>query len=165
MLHEKLTEEELETKWKGDDRTPFSVTKNWTRAGSGKPCCITHKEVACEECFNWGGKILTEIQGGGKKARKSTRRSRDKSTRLEWLIPSIFSHTHKHTHTLNKWNLLPMVAFQIPTERLFFFFFFVLDCPCGAKIFLLASFLLLLSFPLVALWTAHEYDDGTDFGH
>jgi hypothetical protein len=83
MLHEKLTEEELETKWKGDDREPFSVTKNWTRGGSGKPCCITHKEVACEECFNWGGKILTEIQGGGKKVRKSTRRSKDKSTRLE----------------------------------------------------------------------------------
>ncbi|KAI8332819.1 hypothetical protein BC941DRAFT_435412 [Chlamydoabsidia padenii] len=82
LLHEKLTEEELEKKWKGDNRTPFSVTKNWTRASSGKPCCLSHKEVACPECFNWGEKILSEIQGK-KKVKRATRKGKDKNNRLE----------------------------------------------------------------------------------
>ncbi|CAO3650274.1 unnamed protein product [Cunninghamella echinulata] len=81
MLHEKLTEEEIEKKWKGDEREPFMVTNQWTRIGSGKPACIAHKEVACEECFDWGAKILSSIQGK-KKVRRASRK-KEKSSRLE----------------------------------------------------------------------------------
>ncbi|CAO3588045.1 unnamed protein product [Absidia cylindrospora] len=83
LLTEKLSEEELEKKWKGDSRSPFTVTKQWTRVGSGKPGCMEHKQVACTECFNWGDKILSEIQGK-KKTKRAARKGKDKSnTRLE----------------------------------------------------------------------------------
>ncbi|KAF7723340.1 hypothetical protein EC973_002088 [Apophysomyces ossiformis] len=75
LLHEKLTEEELEAKWAGDDRAPFSVTGQWTRLSNGKPGCTAHKEVACPECFNWGDKILTDILGG-KRMRRTARKAR-----------------------------------------------------------------------------------------
>lgn len=81
MLHEKLTEEELAKKWKGEEREPFAVTNQWTRIGSGKPACNAHKEVACPECFNWGEKILTSIQGK-KKVRRASRK-KEKSSRLD----------------------------------------------------------------------------------
>ncbi|KAI8089934.1 uncharacterized protein BX664DRAFT_298014 [Halteromyces radiatus] len=82
LLTEKVSEEELEKKWKGDDREPFTVTNQWVRVGSGKPGCIAHKEVACPECFNWGEKILSEIQGK-KKVKRAARKAKDKSSRLE----------------------------------------------------------------------------------
>ncbi|KAG0172566.1 hypothetical protein DFQ30_010180 [Apophysomyces sp. BC1015] len=75
MLHEKLTEEELQAKWKGDDREPFMITNQWTRLSNGKPGCNTHKAVACKECFDWGDKILTDIVGG-KRMRKTARKAR-----------------------------------------------------------------------------------------
>ncbi|ORX46823.1 hypothetical protein DM01DRAFT_1310920 [Hesseltinella vesiculosa] len=82
MLNDTLTEEELESKWQGDDRPPFEVTGQWTKVGSGKPGCIMHKTVACEECFNWGDKILSDIRGKKKTARRS-RKERKSASRLE----------------------------------------------------------------------------------
>lgn len=83
LLHEKISEDVLERKWKGDDREPFSVTHQWTRLSSGKPGCMTHKEVGCQECFNWGEKLLSEMQGGAKRAARKARRSRDKNAAIE----------------------------------------------------------------------------------
>ncbi|KAI8067779.1 hypothetical protein BC940DRAFT_300455 [Gongronella butleri] len=76
LLEEKLTAEEREAKWKGDDREPFVVTGLWTKVGSGKPGCLAHKEVACNECFNWGDKILSDIQGGKKRAARRARKEK-----------------------------------------------------------------------------------------
>ncbi|CDS05002.1 hypothetical protein LRAMOSA07532 [Lichtheimia ramosa] len=75
MLHEKVDQAVLEKKWKGDDREPFSVAHQWTRLSNGKPGCMTHKEVACPECFNWNEKVLSGIQG----AKKTARRARNKA--------------------------------------------------------------------------------------
>ncbi|KAI8377791.1 uncharacterized protein BYT42DRAFT_571715 [Radiomyces spectabilis] len=80
MLHEKLTEEEFETKWKGDDREPFNVTRQWTRLSNGKPGCMAHKEVACKECFNWGDKLYRSIHGG-RKPRVSRLHKKDKQNK------------------------------------------------------------------------------------
>ncbi|ORX55003.1 hypothetical protein DM01DRAFT_1335297 [Hesseltinella vesiculosa] len=70
-LHEMLPEEEFETKWKGDDREPFSVSHMWTRV-SGKPGCLEHKQVGCKECFNWEQRLYNDIHGG-KKPRQTRR--------------------------------------------------------------------------------------------
>lgn len=82
MLHEKVAEELMERKWKGDDRQPFAVTHQWTRLSNGKPGCIAHKEVGCQECFNWGEKLLMEIQGAKRTSRR-TRKHRDKTVAVE----------------------------------------------------------------------------------
>ncbi|CAO3597486.1 unnamed protein product [Absidia cylindrospora] len=72
-LHERLSEEEYSTKWKGDDRDPFTVTHQWTRVSGGKPGCIQHKAVGCKECFDWGEKLYHGIHGG-RKPRQSRHR-------------------------------------------------------------------------------------------
>ncbi|KAL9541093.1 hypothetical protein PS6_010460 [Mucor atramentarius] len=64
MLHERLTEEEYNTKWKGDEREPFSIAP--------------HKKVACDECFNWGEQLYRGIHGGRKpRVSRLSRKSRD----------------------------------------------------------------------------------------
>ncbi|KAI9323092.1 hypothetical protein BX666DRAFT_6301 [Dichotomocladium elegans] len=75
MLHEKVDEAILEQKWKGEDREPFSVTHMWTRLSNGKPGCQAHKEVGCNECFNWGDKLVNGMQG----AKRTARRARNKA--------------------------------------------------------------------------------------
>jgi hypothetical protein len=82
MLHEEVSEELMSKKWKGDDREPFTVAHMWTRLPGGKPGCMAHKEVACEECFNWGQKLLKDIQGAKKTARRA-RKGRDKHAAVE----------------------------------------------------------------------------------
>ncbi|KAL7310059.1 hypothetical protein PS15m_010864 [Mucor circinelloides] len=78
MLHERLTEEEYNTKWKGDEREPFSIARKWTRVSKDKPGCIAHKKVACDECFNWGEQLYRGIHGGRKpRVSRLSRKSRD----------------------------------------------------------------------------------------
>jgi hypothetical protein len=78
VLHEKLTEEEYNTKWKGDDREPFSVARKWVRVSKGKPGCIAHKEVACKECFDWSEQLYRGIHGGRKpRVSRLQRKSKD----------------------------------------------------------------------------------------
>ncbi|KAI8086311.1 uncharacterized protein BX664DRAFT_335498 [Halteromyces radiatus] len=76
-LHEKLSEEEYNTKWQGDDREPFSVAHQWTRVSNGKPACMEHKEVGCKECFDWGEKLYRGIHGH-RKQRQSRLHKKDK---------------------------------------------------------------------------------------
>ncbi|KAI7869171.1 hypothetical protein BDF14DRAFT_1723307 [Spinellus fusiger] len=66
MLHDKLTEDELSTKWMGDERDPFTVSHKWVRLSGGKPGCIEHKEIACNQCFDWGNQLYRSIHGGRK---------------------------------------------------------------------------------------------------
>ncbi|KAI8876089.1 hypothetical protein K501DRAFT_262741 [Backusella circina FSU 941] len=81
MLHEKLTEDEYSSKWKGDDRAPFTVTHKWVRVSQGKPGCMSHKTVGCEECFNWGEQLYRGIHGGRKpRVSRVQRKSRKAST-------------------------------------------------------------------------------------
>ncbi|KAI8147930.1 hypothetical protein BJV82DRAFT_593957 [Fennellomyces sp. T-0311] len=82
MLHEKVAEDILQKKWKGDDREPFSVAHQWTRLSNGKPGCTAHKEVGCPECFNWGDKLVNEMQGAKRTARRM-RKTRDKHAAVE----------------------------------------------------------------------------------
>ncbi|KAI8644984.1 hypothetical protein BD408DRAFT_412460 [Parasitella parasitica] len=78
MLREKLTDEEYSTKWKGDEREPFSVTRKWTRVSKDKPGCIAHKKAACKECFDWGEQLYRGIHGGRKpRVSRVSRKSRD----------------------------------------------------------------------------------------
>jgi hypothetical protein len=96
-LHEQCSEAEFEAKWKGDDRPPLNVSHRWTKLSNGKPACSDHKQIGCEECFNWGqGKrcfllsehlrvmnahhcdmkgLLREIKGE-KKIRKASKKSK-----------------------------------------------------------------------------------------
>ncbi|KAI9312388.1 hypothetical protein BX666DRAFT_1987027 [Dichotomocladium elegans] len=83
VLHDKVDEEVLNTKWKGDDREPFSVAHMWTKLSNGKPGCIAHKEVGCQECFNWSDKLVNNIQG----AKRTARRAR-----------KLHGHHHHHHH-------------------------------------------------------------------
>ncbi|KAI8070175.1 hypothetical protein BDF21DRAFT_425142 [Thamnidium elegans] len=81
MLQERLSEEEYASKWKGEDRDPFVITHKWTRLSKGKPGCIAHKAVACEECFNWGEKLYRGIHGGRKpRVSRLQRKSKDRAT-------------------------------------------------------------------------------------
>ncbi|KAL0083988.1 hypothetical protein J3Q64DRAFT_1638495 [Phycomyces blakesleeanus] len=78
---ERLTKEERETKWKGDDRDPFVISHKWVRY-NGKPACTAHREVGCNECFNWGEQIYKGIHGGRKPrvsrlANKKNRENKD----------------------------------------------------------------------------------------
>jgi hypothetical protein len=83
MLREKLSQEEYSTKWKGDERTPLSVTHKWVRVSPGKPGCMAHKEKACKECFDWGDQLFRSVHGG-RKPRVSRLKKKGKDTeRLE----------------------------------------------------------------------------------
>ncbi|KAI8982258.1 hypothetical protein BDF20DRAFT_912443 [Mycotypha africana] len=65
-LKERFTEDEYNTKWKGDEREPITVAHKWVRVGKGKPGCMAHKEVACKECFDWGEQLYRGVHGGRK---------------------------------------------------------------------------------------------------
>jgi hypothetical protein len=85
MLHERLTEEEYKTKWKGDDREPLSVSHKWVKVNKTDPGCVAHKTVACKECFNWGEQLYRGIHGGRKPRvsrlqRKGKDRNQDRLT-------------------------------------------------------------------------------------
>ncbi|KAG2219098.1 hypothetical protein INT45_005829 [Circinella minor] len=82
VLHEKVAEEILQKKWKGDERSPLTVAHMWTKLSSGKPGCTAHKEVGCKECFNWGDKLVNEMQGAKRTARRM-RKHRDKHAAVE----------------------------------------------------------------------------------
>lgn len=53
-LSEQCSETEMNSKWKGDDRSPLNAAHRWTKLSNGKPACAEHKQIGCEECFNWG---------------------------------------------------------------------------------------------------------------
>ncbi|KAI8063504.1 hypothetical protein BC940DRAFT_307371 [Gongronella butleri] len=75
-LHERLSEQEFSSKWKGDEREPFSVSHQWARVGgNGRPGCLEHKQVGCQECFNWEEKLYADIHGG-KKAKRAARKAK-----------------------------------------------------------------------------------------
>ncbi|CAO3690161.1 unnamed protein product [Umbelopsis vinacea] len=74
-LHEQCSEVEFETKWKGDDRDPLNVSHRWTKLSNGKPACYDHKQIGCEECFNWSAGLLRDIKGE-KKIRKASKKSK-----------------------------------------------------------------------------------------
>ena len=82
VLHEKVAEEILQKKWKGDERPPLTVAHMWTKLSGGKPGCTAHKEVGCQECFNWGDKLVNEMQGAKRTARRM-RKHRDKHAAVE----------------------------------------------------------------------------------
>ncbi|CAM0135337.1 unnamed protein product [Umbelopsis sp. WA50703] len=74
-LAEQCSETEMEAKWKGDDRSPLNAAHRWTKLSNGKPACAEHKQIGCEECFNWGEGLLREIKGE-KKIRKAAKKSK-----------------------------------------------------------------------------------------
>ncbi|KAG2186357.1 hypothetical protein INT43_002795 [Umbelopsis isabellina] len=74
-LSEQCSETEMSSKWKGDDRSPLNVAHKWTKLSNGKPACAEHKQIGCEECFNWGEGLLREIKGE-KKIRKAAKKSK-----------------------------------------------------------------------------------------
>lgn len=61
ILDEKLTEEELDFKWEGEDREPISIAYQWTLVAKGTPGCIEHEKIACQQCFNWGEQVTRPI--------------------------------------------------------------------------------------------------------
>ncbi|KAG1540440.1 hypothetical protein G6F50_007755 [Rhizopus delemar] len=66
-----------------DEREPFSVAHKWTRVAKGKPGCMAHKTVACDECFNWGEQLYRGIHGGRKpRVSRIQRKSRDNTDKL-----------------------------------------------------------------------------------
>ncbi|KAI9031882.1 hypothetical protein CLU79DRAFT_730545 [Phycomyces nitens] len=79
MLLEKLSEEELTTKWKGDERDPFDISHKWVRY-NGKPACTAHRLVGCNDCFNWGEQLYRGIHGGRKPrvSRLANKKNREK---------------------------------------------------------------------------------------
>ncbi|KAI8978437.1 hypothetical protein BDB01DRAFT_799866 [Pilobolus umbonatus] len=77
VLHEKLTEEEYQTKWKGDDRAPLSVANKYAKK-DGKPVCMDHKQLGCNDCFDWGEKLYRDIHGHRKaRGTRQTRKKRE----------------------------------------------------------------------------------------
>ncbi|KAL0088173.1 hypothetical protein J3Q64DRAFT_1724390 [Phycomyces blakesleeanus] len=82
MLHEQVSEDILEEKWEGDERSPFTVALQWTRLPSGKPGCVIHRTVGCKQCFNWEEKILNVVQGGRKPRKIHNRKARERKDML-----------------------------------------------------------------------------------
>ncbi|KAI9302944.1 hypothetical protein BJ944DRAFT_269147 [Cunninghamella echinulata] len=82
-LHERLTEEEFTKKWKGDEREQFNINHQWAKV-NGKPGCLTHKKVGCNECFNWEEKLYHSIHGG-RKPRQSRLHKKERHAKTDVL--------------------------------------------------------------------------------